>query len=80
MPKYDYRCTACEQLFEVTRTMGSTSKEECPSCGAEAKRVFTPVGVAFKGSGFHNTDYKPRPKEDGGCAAKASGSCASAST
>ncbi len=63
MPTYDYRCTACENLFEVTRSMGQASDEHCPDCEAPAKRVFTPVGVAFKGSGFHNTDYKPRPED-----------------
>lgn len=63
MPAYDYRCTACENLFEVTRSMGATGDEHCPTCEAPAKRVFTPVGVAFKGTGFHNTDYKPRPTE-----------------
>lgn len=61
MPAYDYRCTACDERFEVTRPMGATEDVCCPSCGADAKRVFSPVGVAFKGSGFHNTDYKTRP-------------------
>jgi predicted nucleic acid-binding Zn ribbon protein len=43
--------------------MGSTAEESCTDCGADAKRVFTPVGVAFKGSGFHNTDYRTQPSE-----------------
>lgn len=64
MPSYDYRCTACEQVFEVSRPMRSSDPECCPTCGAPAKRVFTPFGVAFKGSGFHNTDYRPKPKEE----------------
>lgn len=64
MPDYDYRCTACGTVFEVTRSMGSSAEECCAKCGAPAKRVFTPVGVAFKGTGFHNTDYKPRPAEE----------------
>lgn len=63
MPAYDYRCTDCSNVFEVNRQMGSTADEACPSCGGHAKRVFTPVGVAFKGSGFHNTDYRPAPKD-----------------
>jgi putative FmdB family regulatory protein len=80
MPVYDYRCIDCGERFEVTRPMASTSKEECPSCAAPAKRVFTPVGVAFKGSGFHNTDYKTRPKEDtGSCPAKKDGTSACSS-
>ncbi len=63
MPAYDYRCTACDTVFEVTRKAGSTAEESCPECGGPTKRLFSPVGVVFKGSGFHNTDYKSRPKE-----------------
>jgi putative FmdB family regulatory protein len=64
MPVYDYRCIECDGRFEVTRPMGAPTATCCPSCGSAAKRVFTPVGVAFKGSGFHNTDYKKRPGDD----------------
>ena len=64
MPAYDYRCPACDTRFEVTRAFGDGSATPCPDCGVEAKRVFTPVGVVFKGSGFHNTDYRPRPAAD----------------
>lgn len=63
MPAYDYRCTSCDQVFEVNRPMSATGDEHCPSCGCVGARVFSPVGVAFKGTGFHNTDYKPRPKD-----------------
>jgi len=79
MPTYDFRCTSCSERFEVTRAMGGAVDECCPECGGEAKRVFTPVGVAFKGSGFHNTDYKPQaPSEDApsACPAKSEGGCA----
>lgn len=79
MPVYDYRCPECETRFEVSRSMSSTSVEHCPACGAVAKRVFTPVGVTFKGSGFHNTDYKKRPSDTpaaSSCPAKSEGSSA----
>lgn len=83
MPAYDFRCTECGQTFEVTRRMGSTQDECCPVCGAAAKRVFSPVGVAFKGTGFHNTDYRPKPKSDESptpsCASKDKGSSACSS-
>lgn len=62
MPKYDFRCTECGDTTEVTLSPGSTITESC-GCGGSLKRVFTPVGVVFKGSGFHNTDYKPRQAE-----------------
>lgn len=77
MPRYDYRCTSCDTTFEVSRQIGQAGDECCPECGAESKRVFTPVGVHFKGSGFHNTDYKPRPTEDApSCPASTEGSSA----
>lgn len=64
MPAYDYRCLSCASVFELTRSLSDTSAVSCPSCGSQTKRVFTPVGVVFKGSGFHNTDYRPRPKSE----------------
>ncbi|MGV8082699.1 MAG: FmdB family zinc ribbon protein [Coriobacteriia bacterium] len=80
MPTYDYRCSACDKNFEVSRPMGKAAAEEdCPECGAPASRVFVPVGVAFKGAGFYNTDYK-RSSESAPSAcpsAQAGGSCAS---
>lgn len=86
MPAYDYRCLDCDLTFEVVRKVGESAEETCPSCGGPTKRVFTPVGVVFKGSGFHNTDYKPRPKEDAPApcgadkaASSACSSCAAAS-
>jgi putative FmdB family regulatory protein len=64
MPAYDYRCVSCDICFEVTRPLGETGQVTCPECGSAAKRVFSPVGVVFKGSGFHNTDYRARPKNE----------------
>lgn len=61
MPRYDYRCTECGRGFEVSRPIGHCRDESCPECDGGAKRVFTPVGVVFKGSGFHNTDYRDTP-------------------
>ena len=83
MPAYDFRCTSCQTTFEVQRPMGSSAPEVCPDCGDAAKRVFSPVGVAFKGSGFHNTDYKSRPTDESAppsspCAAKTGDSSACA--
>ena len=84
MPAYDYKCTSCDLVFEVTRPVGAGSDEACPQCGGATKRVFSPVGVVFKGSGFHNTDYRKKPTEDTpkpsaeSCPAKSdSASCAS---
>ena len=64
MPVYEYRCTSCDHLFEVTHEVGGTPGP-CPVCGGPARRVFTSVGLIFKGSGFHTTDYRKSPASDG---------------
>lgn len=56
MPKYDYGCNQCGR-FEYTHSI-SDSLQNCPTCGAEVKRVYSPVGISFKGSGFYTTDKK----------------------
>jgi putative FmdB family regulatory protein len=60
MPAYDFRCTSCSHTFEITRPLGSSEAPDCPACGEPTKRVFTPVGVHFKGSGFYSTDHKAK--------------------
>ena len=57
MPIYEYRCTRCGHQFEVTHAVGETV-ERCERCRAPVRRVFSPVGIIFKGSGFHVTDYR----------------------
>jgi len=58
MPRYDYRCAPCDTSFEITRSIKDRGPVACPACGTPATRVFSPVGVVFKGSGFHSTDYR----------------------
>jgi putative FmdB family regulatory protein len=71
MPAYDFRCTRCSSVCEVSRPSTDDSPVPCPECGAPTKQVFYPVGVHFKGSGFHNTDNKRTgdagPTEDRPC-------------
>ncbi len=78
MPSYDFRCTMCSAVHEVTRPSSDDSPVVCPECGGDTKRVFTPVGVHFKGSGFHNTDNRPAQKaaETPACPAATGGGCA----
>lgn len=78
MPAYDFRCKTCKHTFEVVRPAGETTPPECPECGGETKRVFTPVGVHFKGSGFYNTDYKGKNAAAGSDTKKDAPSCPSA--
>ena len=56
MPIYEYRCDN-GHLFEVMQKMSDGPVTECETCGAPVQRVFHPVAVHFKGSGFYNTDY-----------------------
>ena len=57
MATYDYKCKKCGKIFEVERKMNDVAMKFCPSCGGELRKVYNAVGVVFKGSGFHVTDY-----------------------
>jgi putative FmdB family regulatory protein len=57
LPRYDYKCKKCDHSFEVTHGINDTV-EKCEECGGEVRRVFHPVGIVFKGSGFYATDSK----------------------
>jgi putative FmdB family regulatory protein len=56
MPIYEYRCEN-GHLLEVMQKMTEEPVTHCETCGAPVQRVFHPVAVHFKGSGFYNTDY-----------------------
>ncbi len=59
MPIYEYKC-ANGHVFDVIQKMSDEPLTECQECGAPAERVLHPVAIHFKGSGFHNTDYKTK--------------------
>jgi len=56
MPTYQYACTACSHEFEAFQSFTEDSLAECPECKGEIKKVYSAVGVVFKGSGFYKTD------------------------
>jgi putative FmdB family regulatory protein len=56
MPLYEYKCEK-GHVFEVLQSMSDDPVTKCEKCGAPVQRVFHPVAVHFKGSGFYNTDY-----------------------
>ncbi|HYX78208.1 MAG TPA: FmdB family zinc ribbon protein [Solirubrobacterales bacterium] len=56
MPIYEYRCRNGHQ-FEVFQAMSEDPVSSCQVCGEPVERVFRPVAVHFKGSGFYTTDY-----------------------
>jgi putative FmdB family regulatory protein len=70
MPIYEYRCLN-GHTFEVIQSMSDDPIETCEVCGAPVERVFHPVAVHFKGSGFYSTDYSKQAKDG---AAKEGGS------
>jgi putative FmdB family regulatory protein len=72
MPIYEYRC-ANGHNFEVIQRMMDDPIETCEVCGAPVQRVFHPVAVHFKGSGFYNTDYG-KQKKAGATSSSESGS------
>jgi putative FmdB family regulatory protein len=65
MPIYEYRCEN-GHTFEVIQSMSDDPVETCEECGAPVERVFHPVAVHFKGSGFYSTDYKTKSKSSAG--------------
>jgi putative FmdB family regulatory protein len=65
MPIYEYRCDK-GHTFEVMQRMSDPPVMKCEVCGAPVHRVFHPVAVHFKGSGFYNTDYGKQKRAGGG--------------
>jgi putative FmdB family regulatory protein len=69
MPIYEYRC-ANGHTFEVFQSMSDDPVATCETCAAPVERVFHPVAVHFKGSGFYTTDYArkgaSKAADDGG--------------
>jgi putative FmdB family regulatory protein len=61
MPIYEFKC-ANGHLFEVMLRMSDDPPAGCEVCGAPIERVFHPIAVHFKGSGFYNTDYGTRKR------------------
>lgn len=58
MPTYQYVCTACAEPLEAVQSFDDDPLTECPACGGSLRKVFSPVGVVFKGSGFYRTDSR----------------------
>jgi putative FmdB family regulatory protein len=65
MPFYEYRCEK-GHTFEVMQKMTDDPVTTCQTCDAKVQRVFHPVAVHFKGSGFYNTDYGKKGSKPAG--------------
>jgi putative FmdB family regulatory protein len=77
MPTYEYACTECGERTEVVQSFSDPPLATCPVCGGAVRKVFSPVGIVFKGSGFYRTDSRGKPssgsKGDGKGDGKADG-------
>ena len=58
MPTYQYACTACGERLEAVQSFTDAPLTECPACSGALRKVFSAVGVVFKGSGFYKTDSR----------------------
>ena len=58
MPTYVYECSKCGEDFEVWQSFSDETLKKHPGCGGKLAKVFQPVGIVFKGSGFHRTDSR----------------------
>jgi putative FmdB family regulatory protein len=88
VPTYSYRCTECGEAFDIVQAFTDDTLTVCPNCGGVLRKVFSPVGVSFSGSGFYRTDSRAAenkkkdaaasaPSSDSGSSVDSSGSAKS---
>lgn len=72
MPTYEYACVDCGKHIEVVQSMSDPPLTVCAACGGRMRKVFAPIGIVFKGSGFYRTDSrgKSTTSKDGSAASK----------
>ena len=58
VPTYQYACTACDHRFDAVQSFSDASLTVCPVCSGALRKVFSSVGIVFKGSGFYRTDSR----------------------
>jgi len=58
VPTYQYACTECGDELEVVQRFSDDPLTSCGACGGRLRKVFSPVGIVFKGSGFYRTDSR----------------------
>jgi putative FmdB family regulatory protein len=80
VPTYQYACTTCGEQVEAVQRFTDDPLTVCPACGGNLRKVFSPVGIVFKGSGFYRTDSRKaaaKAEDSGAKAAKSNGSSGS---
>lgn len=83
MPTYQYTCVNCGENLEVVQKFTDDPLTVCPHCEGDLRKVFSPVGVVFKGSGFYRTDSRADGKNgssNGSSKSSSNGSSSSSSS
>ena len=64
MPTYSYRCTECANAFDIQQAFTDNTLTVCPVCDGVLRKVFSPIGVSFSGSGFYRNDSRAPSKSE----------------
>ncbi|MFH9726871.1 FmdB family zinc ribbon protein [Streptomyces sp. NPDC017254] len=72
MPTYQYQCTECGEGLEAVQKFTDDALTECPQCEGRLKKVFSAVGIVFKGSGFYRNDSRGSSSSSSPAASKSS--------
>ncbi|MBC7270274.1 MAG: FmdB family transcriptional regulator [Streptomyces sp.] len=80
MPTYQYQCTECGEGLEAVQKFTDDALTECPNCGGRLKKVFSAVGIVFKGSGFYRNDSRGSSSSSSPASSKPSTSSSASST
>ncbi|MER6996896.1 FmdB family zinc ribbon protein [Streptomyces sp. NPDC000410] len=80
MPTYQYQCTECGEGLEAVQKFTDDALTECPSCQGRLKKVFSAVGIVFKGSGFYRNDSRGSSSSSSPATTKSSSSASSSSS
>jgi putative FmdB family regulatory protein len=74
VPTYQYACTDCADRVEVVQKFTDDPLTVCASCGGRLRKVYSPVGIVFKGSGFYRTDSRAAQKDSEAAKSSSNGS------
>ena len=80
VPTYQYACTACDHRFEAVQSFSDDALSVCPECDGKLRKVFSSVGIVFKGSGFYRTDSRAGAVPAGSSSSDSSGSSSDGSS
>ncbi len=80
MPTYSYACTKCENKFDIVQSFTDDSLTVCDECGGKLRKLFSAVGIVFKGSGFYRTDSRAGAESSSSSSSESSSDSSSGSS